>query len=80
MFEETLEFKQIIITYYERQKTIALQQRVPKAQMWAIAKVTLTLNPMVITCVMNQSHGHWLLLDVLTTTITRIVNLQFKMV
>jgi len=27
MFEETLEFEQIIITCYERQKTITLQQR-----------------------------------------------------
>jgi hypothetical protein len=49
--------------------------------MWDVTKVvTLTLNHMVIACVMNQSHGHWLLLDVLTTAITRIVNLQSKMV
>jgi hypothetical protein len=49
--------------------------------MWDVAKVvTFTLNPMVITSVMNQSHGHSLLLDVLTTTITQIVNLQSKMV
>jgi hypothetical protein len=31
MFEKTLEFQQAIITCYERQKTIALQQKVPKA-------------------------------------------------
>jgi hypothetical protein len=49
--------------------------------MWASAKVvTFTLNPMVIVCVMSQSHGHWLLSDVLITTITRIINLQSKMV
>jgi hypothetical protein len=41
MFKETLEFKQIIITYYERQKTIVLQQIVPKAQVWVVAKVLL---------------------------------------
>ncbi len=76
MFDKTLEFKQIIITYYERKNIVVLQQKVPKAQVWAIAKVvTLTLNLMVIVCVMNQSHNHWLLSNVLITTITRIVKL-----
>jgi hypothetical protein len=67
MFEKTLEFKQTIITCYKRQKTIALQQKVVKAQTWVVTKViTSTLNHVVTTCVMNQSHGHWLLLNVLT--------------
>jgi hypothetical protein len=46
---------------------------------WVVAKViTSTLNN-VVTCVMNQSHGHWLLLNALTIAITLIVNLQTKM-
>jgi hypothetical protein len=54
MFEETLEFKQTIITCYGRQNTITLQQKIPKAQVWAIVKVvTSCLNPMVMACVMN---------------------------
>jgi len=76
MFEKTLESKQAIITCYEMQKTIALQQKVPKAQVWAIVKVvTSTCGN---TCVINQSHGHWLLSNALTITITLIVNLQFE--
>jgi hypothetical protein len=39
MFEETLEFKQTIMTSYGKQKTITLKQKIQtKAQMWAIAK------------------------------------------
>jgi hypothetical protein len=54
MFDETLEFKQASITCYEKQKTITLQQIVPKAQVWAIVEViTSCLNPMVMACVMN---------------------------
>jgi len=75
MFEKTLESKQAIITCYEMQKTIALQQKVPKAQVWAIVKVTSTCGN---TCVINQSHGRWLLSNALTITITLIVNLQFE--
>ncbi len=42
MFEKTLEFKQAIITCYERQKTIVLQQKVPKAQVWAIVATIIS--------------------------------------
>jgi hypothetical protein len=56
MFEKTLEFKQAIITCYKGQKTIVLQQKVVKAQVWVVAKViTSTLNHVVTTCVINQS-------------------------
>jgi hypothetical protein len=54
-----------------QKKSIVLQQRLPKAQVWAIDEViTSTLNPVVLACVMNYSKGHWLLLDALTTIIT----------
>jgi hypothetical protein len=54
MCEETLEFKQAIITCYGKQKIVTLQQKVLKAQMWAIVKVvTSCLNLVVTTCVMN---------------------------
>jgi hypothetical protein len=54
MFEETFKFKQAIITYYGKQKIVTLQQRVPKAQVWAIVKVvTSCLIPIVTACVMN---------------------------
>jgi len=59
MCGETLEFKQTIITCYGKQKIVILQQKVLKAQMWAIMKaITSCLNLVVTTCVMNKSHGH----------------------
>jgi len=42
IFEKTLEFKQAIIACYERQKTIDLQQKVPKAQVWAIVATIIS--------------------------------------
>jgi hypothetical protein len=59
---------------------VALQQRMQKAQVWAIVEaVTFCLNPFVSTYVTNQSRGHWLLLDILTTTITLIVSMEVEL-
>jgi hypothetical protein len=56
MFEEIFEFKNAIILYYGRKKSMALQHRVLKAQVWAMAKaITSSLNLVVSTCVLNQS-------------------------
>jgi hypothetical protein len=58
MFEETLEFKNAIILCYGKQKFVALQQKIPKAQMWVIAKaITSTLNLVISTYVMNRAIG-----------------------
>jgi hypothetical protein len=39
--------------------------------MWDIIEViTFALNLVVLTCVLNQSKGHWLLLDAWRTIIT----------
>jgi hypothetical protein len=54
MFEEVLEFKQAILLCYGQQKTIVLQQKVPKVEVWAIAKTFASfLNK--VAYVMNQS-------------------------
>jgi hypothetical protein len=59
MFEEILNFKQAILLCYGRQKTVTLQQKVLKAQMWVITETIIhCLNLMVTTCAMNQSKGH----------------------
>ncbi len=59
MFQETLKFKNAIILCYNKQKSIVLQQKVLKAQVWTIAEVIAsTLNHVVCACVMNQSRGH----------------------
>ncbi len=51
-----------------------------KAQVWAIAKIiTFALNLVVSACVFNQSKGHQLLLNALTTTITFIANMEAKL-
>jgi hypothetical protein len=48
------EFENAIILYYGRKKSMALQHRVLKAQVGAIAKViTSTLKLIVSTCVLN---------------------------
>jgi len=63
----------------QKAKDYSLQQKVAKAQVCVVGKVIIfTLNH-VVTCVMNQSHGHWLLSNALTTAITLTVNLQFEM-
>jgi hypothetical protein len=36
MFEEVLEFKEAILLCYGQQKIIALQQKVPKAEVWQL--------------------------------------------
>jgi len=47
--------------------------------MWAIVGIiTHCLNLMVITCVMNQSQGHWLLSNFLTTIINLIMAMESK--
>jgi hypothetical protein len=49
----------------------------PKAQVWVVVEVvTFCLNPIVSTCVMNQSRGHWLLSNALTIVIALIVNME----
>jgi hypothetical protein len=62
MFEKVLAFKEAILLCYGQQKTIVLQQKVPKVEVWAIVKAfTFVLNCIITICVMNQSRGHWLL-------------------
>ncbi len=59
---------------------MVLQHRVLKAQVWAIVKVvTFALNLIVSTCVLNQSKGHWLLLDALTIIIILTMNMEIEL-
>jgi hypothetical protein len=56
---------------------VALQQKMSKAQVWAIVKViTSCLNSIVSACVMNQSRSHWLLSNALTIIITFTINME----
>ncbi len=48
--------------------------------MWGdVEVVTFALNPIVSTCKLNQSRGHWLLPITLTITITLIMNMEIKL-
>ncbi len=78
-FQETLKFKNAIIFYYSKQKSIALQQKVLKAQVWTIAEaIASTLNLVVYACVMNQTRGHQLLSRALTTSITFSMEMEVQ--
>jgi hypothetical protein len=46
---------------------------------WVIVKaITSVLNLVVTICVMNQSQGHWLLSDALSTFIAPTLNMEAK--
>ncbi len=80
MLDETIEFKNAIIICYGKKKPIALQQIVPKAEVWVIAKaITFILNPIVYASVMNQSKGHWLLSNALTISITLTMEMEAQL-
>jgi hypothetical protein len=80
MFKENLDFENAIIHYYGKKKFIVLKQIISKAQVLAIAEaITSILNHVVFACVMNQSRGHWLLLDALTLTITFIMEMEAQL-
>jgi hypothetical protein len=60
-------------------KTLTLQQRFRKAQIWAIAKTIIhCLNLVVTTCTMNQSKGHWLLSYALIIVINLLMAMDFE--
>ncbi len=45
--------------------------------MWAIVEtIIVCLNLVVITCVLNQSRGHWILFDVLVIEINVIMAME----
>jgi hypothetical protein len=80
MFEETFELKNAIILCYGMQKFVALQQKIPKAQVWAIIEaIIFILNLVIFICVMNHNRGHWLLSDALTTAITLTMEMEAQL-
>jgi len=58
---------------------LLLQQKNPEAEVWVIANaIRSVLKPIVTTCVMNYSRGHWLLCDASTIYIFLIVHMEAK--
>jgi len=66
IFQETLEYRNVISICYGWQQIIHLSFKVLVLQTWAIVQaITNALLPIVKLCVLNQNVGYWLLLDAL---------------
>jgi hypothetical protein len=50
--------------------------KVPPLLTWKVSQITVNYIFPIITCVLNQPHGHWLLSDVLQYAI--VMNLKIK--
>ncbi len=56
MFQESLEYQNVINLYYRRQETHELQACVPNVQTWAICKIICeTMFHVVKHCIVNQT-------------------------
>jgi hypothetical protein len=55
MFQEALQFKDVIILCYSRQNTVRINGKVPPFLSWHISKIIVdSLSLVMITCVLNQ--------------------------
>lgn len=76
MFQQCLMYRQAIVMCYNHQIE-ALANMIPSTMTWAIVKVIYeAFFPVVITCVVNQRHGFWLLSNALASTIRLYVKLE----
>jgi hypothetical protein len=70
-FQETIEFKHVIVLCCGSQESLALQSCVLNPQVWVIAQVVVdTLGPMVQQCVLNHRQGYYLLSNALVIAIS----------
>jgi hypothetical protein len=59
MFQEALQFKDVIILCYSRQNTVKISGRMLPFLTWYISKIIMdSLSPIVIACDLNQSNSH----------------------
>ncbi len=62
MFQDALSFFYLVIALCYSWQTTMLQSCAPSLSNWAICEIVIkVLSPIIIGCVMNPSHGHWLL-------------------
>jgi hypothetical protein len=77
IFQEALQFKVAIVFCYSQQITMRNIGRVPPPLTWHISQIIVdVLSSSISACVLNESHGHWLLFDVLNVII--IMSLKFE--
>jgi hypothetical protein len=59
MFQQALQFKDIIIFYYNKKNTTIISERMPPFLTWHISKIVVnSLSPIVSVCVLNQYNNH----------------------
>jgi hypothetical protein len=69
--QEALQYHEAIVHPYSKQIVIRISVRVPPPPIWHVAQIVVdVLSLVVTTCVLNQSHEHWLSSDALHSTIT----------
>jgi hypothetical protein len=69
--QKTLQYHKVIVHCYNGQIVVKISVCVPPPLTWHVAQIVIeVLSRVVTTCVLNQSHGHWLLNDVLYYAIT----------
>jgi len=76
MFQKKLQFWKDIVLCYSKHITMEMTPKVPPLLTWHISQIIVNYILTIITCVLNQSHGHWLLSDVLQYAI--VMNLKLK--
>jgi len=54
-----------------------ITRQMPPLLTWQISQIIVNYpSPIVIACVLNQSHGHWMLIDVLNFAISFSLKLK----
>jgi hypothetical protein len=58
---------------------LELQGRVPDAQMWVVCKTLIKIMlPIVKKCILNQTHGYWLIFNILQVAFPINVSMQME--
>ncbi len=71
------EFKHVVVFYYVKQQSLALQGYVLSTQVWVVAHVVAnTLRLVVQQYVLKQSQGYWLFSNALVAIISFVCQMQ----
>jgi hypothetical protein len=77
IFQEALQFKNVISFCYNKQNVIKINGRVPPNFTWHISKIIMhSISPIVNACILKQFNEHWIFFDTLHSTI--FMCLKFK--
>lgn len=71
-----MQFWKDIVLCYNNDIIMKMTPKVPPLLTWHISQIIVSFILPIITCVLNQPHGHWLFNDVLQYAI--VMNLKLK--